>query len=60
MSAAIGILANAFPASKLRSFAFATFSAGAPLGAGIGFVLGGIIDELSAYVPRVPFNLPKY
>ncbi|KAF7978435.1 hypothetical protein HWV62_614 [Athelia sp. TMB] len=57
MSAAIGILANAFPAGRLRSFAFATFSAGAPLGAGIGFVLGGIIDELSAAKWRGNFFL---
>ncbi|KZP27583.1 MFS general substrate transporter [Athelia psychrophila] len=57
MSAAIGILASAFPVSRMRSFAFATFSAGAPLGAGFGWVLGGVIDELSAAKWRGNFFL---
>ncbi|CCA74472.1 related to aminotriazole resistance protein, partial [Serendipita indica DSM 11827] len=34
--AALGILAHAFPPSRARSTAFATFSAGAPLGGAIG------------------------
>jgi MFS family permease len=43
--AALGILAHAFPPSRARSTAFATFSAGAPLGGAIGSVFGGVMAE---------------
>ncbi|KAF7980644.1 hypothetical protein HWV62_37456 [Athelia sp. TMB] len=36
----VGIIAGAFPPSRMRSFALATFSAGAPMGAAIGMILG--------------------
>ncbi|CAE6451293.1 unnamed protein product [Rhizoctonia solani] len=42
---AVGILAHEFPPSVARSVAFATFSAGAPLGGAIGFVIGGIMTQ---------------
>lgn len=45
MPAALGILAHSFPPSRARSTAFATFSAGAPLGGAIGLVLGGVMAE---------------
>ncbi|KAF8754379.1 Peptidase S28 [Rhizoctonia solani] len=41
----IGILAHEFPPSRSRSITFATFSAGAPLGGAIGFVIGGVMTE---------------
>lgn len=46
----IGILAHEFPPSRARSIAFATFSAGAPLGAAIGFVIGGVMTNYTRYV----------
>ncbi|KAG8753279.1 hypothetical protein FRC12_011601 [Ceratobasidium sp. 428] len=55
--AAIGILANTFPPSKARSIAFATFSAGAPMGGAIGFVIGGIMTEYAAVSWRGVFYL---
>ncbi|QRV89746.1 major facilitator superfamily transporter [Ceratobasidium sp. AG-Ba] len=39
---AIGILAHEFPPSKARSVAFATFSAGAPMGGAIGVAWRGV------------------
>ncbi|CCO33744.1 hypothetical protein BN14_07830 [Rhizoctonia solani AG-1 IB] len=45
---AIGILAHEFPPSLARSVAFATFSAGAPLGGAIGFVTGGLMTEYTS------------
>ncbi|KAB5592523.1 MFS-type transporter [Ceratobasidium theobromae] len=45
---AIGILAHEFPPSTARSLAFATFSAGAPLGGAIGFAIGGVMTEYSS------------
>ncbi|CAG7851836.1 SubName: Full=Related to aminotriazole resistance protein {ECO:0000313/EMBL:CCA74681.1} [Serendipita indica DSM 11827] len=48
--AALGILAHAFPPSRARSTAFATFSAGAPLGGAIGTVFGGMMAEYASYV----------
>jgi hypothetical protein len=48
----IGILAHEFPPSTARSLAFATFSAGAPLGGAIGFAIGGVMTEYSRYVHR--------
>ncbi|CUA76093.1 putative MFS-type transporter C1683,03c [Schizosaccharomyces pombe 972h-] [Rhizoctonia solani] len=52
---AIGILAHEFPPSKARSIAFATFSAGAPLGAAIGFVIGGVMTEYTSVAWRGVF-----
>ncbi|KAG8748274.1 hypothetical protein FRC10_007664 [Ceratobasidium sp. 414] len=49
---AIGILAHEFPPSTARSVAFATFSAGAPLGGAIGFVIGGVMTEYSSVAWR--------
>ena len=46
--AAIGILANTFPPSTTRSVAFATFSAGAPVGAAIGSVIGGAVTQYTS------------
>lgn len=45
--ACLGILAHAFPPSKTRSVAFATFAAGAPLGAAVGNTLGAVLTQLS-------------
>ncbi|KAG8768757.1 hypothetical protein FRC12_005390, partial [Ceratobasidium sp. 428] len=49
---AIGILAHEFPPSKARSIAFATFSAGAPFGGAIGFVIGGAMTEYTSVAWR--------
>lgn len=46
--ASLGILAHSFPPSRARSLAFATFSAGAPMGGAIGFMLGAVVTQLSA------------
>ncbi|CAE6530569.1 unnamed protein product [Rhizoctonia solani] len=45
---AVGILAHEFPPSVARSVAFATFSAGAPLGGAIGFVVGGLMTQYTS------------
>jgi len=50
----LGILAHAFPPSKMRSIAFATFAAGAPLGAAVGNTLGAILTQLSESVTFSP------
>ncbi|KAJ7474230.1 major facilitator superfamily domain-containing protein [Mycena latifolia] len=55
--ASLGILAHAFPPSRARSAAFATFAAGAPVGGAIGMVIGGILTELTRYTWRTPFFL---
>jgi len=52
---AIGILAHEFPPSRARSVAFATFSAGAPLGGAIGFVIGGVMTEYASIAWRGVF-----
>ena len=44
---AIGIIGLSIPPSQAKSTSFATFSAGAPLGAGVGLVLGGVYVETS-------------
>jgi MFS family permease len=51
----LGILAHAFPPSKMRTIAFATFAAGAPLGAAVGNTLGAVLTQLSESVafPRI-------
>lgn len=48
----MGILAHAFPPSRARSLAFATFAAGAPVGAVFGNIMGGVLTERTAYVFR--------
>ncbi|KAL0955479.1 hypothetical protein HGRIS_001719 [Hohenbuehelia grisea] len=53
----MGILAQSFPPSKARAVAFATFSAGNPLGAGLGMVMGGLLTEVSAATWRANFYL---
>ena len=45
----LGILAHAFPPSRARSLAFATFSSGAALGAVTGNTLGGVVTEFTKY-----------
>lgn len=45
--ASLGILAEAFPPSRARSYAFATFSAGAPVGAALGMVIGGVLTQVT-------------
>lgn len=55
--ASLGILADAFPPSRARSLAFATFSAGAPLGGVVGSVVGGILTQYTAKTWRAPFYL---
>ncbi|KAJ7218209.1 MFS general substrate transporter [Mycena rebaudengoi] len=57
--ASVGILAHSFPSSpsRPRAIAFATFSAGAPIGSALGMVLGGILTQLSRYTWRAQFFL---
>ncbi|KAF9077668.1 putative efflux transporter [Rhodocollybia butyracea] len=55
--AALGTLAHSFPPGRSRALAFATFSAGAPLGGGAGLVLGGLLTELTSQAWRAPFYL---
>ena len=45
----IGILAHAFPPSRARSLAFATFSSGSALGAATGNFIGGTLTEFTQY-----------
>ena len=55
--ASLGILAHAFPPSRARSVAFATFSAGAPVGGAIGMQIGGILTQWAPATWRAPFFL---
>lgn len=55
--ASLGILAQAFPPSRARSAAFATFAAGAPVGGAVGMVIGGVLTELTRYTWRSVFFL---
>ncbi|KAG6837022.1 hypothetical protein H0H93_016229 [Arthromyces matolae] len=55
--ASLGILAHAFPPSRARSIAFATFAAGAPVGAAFGMALGGVLTQETAKSWRSPFFL---
>jgi MFS family permease len=48
----LGILAHAFPPSRMRSIAFATFAAGAPVGGAFGVIIGGVLTQLSSCVIR--------
>ncbi|KAI5117894.1 hypothetical protein M0805_001551 [Coniferiporia weirii] len=55
--ASLGILAHAFPPSRARSVAFATFSAGAPVGGAVGLQIGGILTQWAPATWRAPFFL---
>ncbi|KAF8722460.1 hypothetical protein AX14_009814 [Amanita brunnescens Koide BX004] len=57
--ASLGILGNGFPIStgRLRSIAFATFAAGAPIGAFVGTCLGGVLTQLTKQTWRSTFYL---
>ncbi|KAJ6453099.1 MFS general substrate transporter [Mycena sanguinolenta] len=55
--ACLGILAHAFPPSRARSAAFATFSAGAPLGGAIGTQIGALLTQYTRASWRSPFFL---
>ncbi|KAG1774464.1 major facilitator superfamily domain-containing protein [Suillus placidus] len=54
---ALGILAHAFPPSRARSIAFATFAAGAPVGGAFGTIIGGVLTQLSSSHWRSLFYL---
>ncbi|KAG1736334.1 major facilitator superfamily domain-containing protein [Suillus lakei] len=54
---ALGILAHAFPPSRARSIAFATFAAGAPVGGAFGTIIGGVLTQLSSPQWRSVFYL---
>ncbi|KAH8831497.1 MFS general substrate transporter [Flagelloscypha sp. PMI_526] len=55
---ALGILAASFKeGTRARSTAFATFSAGAPLGSALGGVIGGLLIESTTTTWRSPFYL---
>ncbi|CCM00646.1 uncharacterized protein FIBRA_02683 [Fibroporia radiculosa] len=45
--AGLGILAHSFPPSRIRSIAFSTFAAGAPVGAALGSAIGGVLTQLT-------------
>ena len=45
----LGILAHAFPPSRARSLAFATFASGSALGSAIGNVMGGALSQFTQY-----------
>ncbi|KAJ6585583.1 major facilitator superfamily domain-containing protein [Mycena capillaripes] len=55
--ACLGILAAAFPPSRARSAAFATFSAGAPIGGAVGTQIGGLLTQYTKASWRSPFFL---
>jgi MFS family permease len=55
--AGLGILAHAFPPSRARTLAFATFSAGQALGAVFGSNVGGVLVEFTLDTWRSPFYL---
>ncbi|KDQ16903.1 hypothetical protein BOTBODRAFT_30275 [Botryobasidium botryosum FD-172 SS1] len=55
--AALGILAHSFPPSRARTLAFATFSAGAPLGGAIGVILGSVLVQFATISWRATFFL---
>ncbi|GAA5915309.1 hypothetical protein JCM6882_005185 [Rhodosporidiobolus microsporus] len=46
--AALGILGSSFPPGQRKTFAFAFFSAGAPMGGSLGAVIGGVLTEYAA------------
>ncbi|KAI5852371.1 major facilitator superfamily domain-containing protein [Tricharina praecox] len=47
--AAMGILGTSIPPGKVKSYAFAIYSAGAPLGAVCGTLVGGILTEYASW-----------
>ncbi|THH00066.1 hypothetical protein EW026_g2388 [Hermanssonia centrifuga] len=53
----LGILAHAFPPSRARSVAFATFAAGAPMGGALGTLAGGALTQLTSPKWRSSFWL---
>jgi len=56
--AAVGILGHTFPAgSRSRSWAFAAFGAGAPIGGSVGYSLGGLLTQLTRPTWRSIFYL---
>ncbi|KAJ7065155.1 MFS general substrate transporter [Mycena belliarum] len=55
--ACLGILAHAFPPSRARSAAFATFSAGAPIGGALGTQIGALLTQYTKASWRSPFFL---
>ncbi|KAH9072349.1 efflux transporter [Lactarius deliciosus] len=55
--ASLGILAKAFPPGQSRSIAFATFSAGAPIGAIFALVLGSVLTQVTKATWRTPVFL---
>ncbi|KAI9433575.1 efflux transporter [Lactarius indigo] len=55
--ASLGILAKAFPPGQSRSIAFATFSAGAPVGAIFATVLGSVLTQVTKPTWRTPIFL---
>ncbi|KXN82108.1 hypothetical protein AN958_03162, partial [Leucoagaricus sp. SymC.cos] len=55
VTASLGILATSFPPSRTRSLAFATFNAGAPIGAVFGSAVGGVLTEKTAPTWRSVF-----
>lgn len=52
--AALGILGSSFPPGQRKTTAFAVFSAGAPLGGGVGAVLGGVYVTGPGVHPDTP------
>ncbi|KAF7378142.1 MFS general substrate transporter [Mycena sanguinolenta] len=55
--ACLGILAHTFPPGRARSVAFATFSAGAPVGGTLGTQLGAVLVQKTDPTWRSPFFL---
>ncbi|KAI9433579.1 MFS general substrate transporter [Lactarius indigo] len=55
--ASLGILAKAFPPGPSRPIAFATFSAGAPIGGVFCNVVGGVLTQLTEPTWRSPMFL---
>ncbi|KAJ8074009.1 hypothetical protein PM082_012299 [Marasmius tenuissimus] len=53
--ASLGILAETFPPSQIRSVAFASFAAGAPVGGAFGTALGGVLIEHTSTSWRAVF-----
>ncbi|KAI9440323.1 major facilitator superfamily-domain-containing protein [Lactarius indigo] len=52
--ASLGIMAKAFPPGTSRPLAFAIFSAGAPIGATVAIVLGGVLTQVTKAAWRTP------
>ncbi|KAL0065019.1 hypothetical protein AAF712_008012 [Marasmius tenuissimus] len=54
--ASLGILAETFPPSQIRSVAFASFAAGAPVGGAFGTALGGGLTAASLVLGVIAFD----